>query len=608
MIVKEVKRAVLEIENPLESSTLLYVENDRETRRGVVPFLAPRVKTLWIAEDGKKGIELFEKCKPDIVVTDLKMPGMDGIRMSKAIRTLDREVPIILTSSYSDDYRLSAVIDAGISAFVPKPLKIKELLKTVEATARETFARRARSRTQSTLAQHYLAIEESALLIYLDRYGKIVQINEGMSEVLGYGQDLLEGELFENLLYRDHDFNKYDTLFVAFEKGESWYGEVSILTQFDRELIFNATLIPIYDTMTPSYKFMMLLDDITEVVNYRKLLKNELDRTQDTLYEKIHFLEQYQNAINEGTAICRFLEDGTILKTDSRFDNIFGFESNELVKRSFYQLCPNLETDLRSEVAKAIENRSILRRRIKCKDMNGRVYVSDSVFIPIYRLNGEIEEIISIHNDITDIINLNEEIKNTQKELLYILGDVVENRSQETGHHVKRVAEYSKILGSLAGLSEEETELLEIVAPMHDVGKIAIPDKILLKPGRLEAEEEKIIKEHTVIGGELFGNSERAFMKAARIVALEHHERYDGNGYPYGKKGEEIHIFGRIVAIADVFDALSVERSYKKAWPVEEIVEFMKKERGRMFDPYLIDLFIDNLDLFLEVRKRERFA
>ncbi len=608
MIVKEVKRAVLEIENPLESSTLLYVESDRETRRGVVPFLAPRVKTLWIAEDGKKGIELFEKCKPDIVVTDLKIPRMDGIRMSKAIRTLDREVPIILTSSYSDDYRLSAVIDAGISAFVPKPLKIKELLKTVEATARETFSRRARSRTQSTLAQHYLAIEESALLIYLDRYGKIVQINEGMSEVLGCGQDLLEGELFENLLYRDHDFNKYDTLFAAFEKGESWYGEVSILTQFDRELIFNATLIPIYDTMTPSYKFMMLLDDITEVVNYRKLLKNELDRTQDTLYEKIHFLEQYQNAINEGTAICRFLEDGTILKTDSRFDNIFGFESNELVKRSFYQLCPNLETDLRSEVAKAIEKRSILRRRIKCKDMNGRVYVSDSVFIPIYRLNGEIEEIISIHNDITDIINLNEEIKNTQKELLYILGDVVENRSQETGNHVKRVAEYSKILGSLAGLSEEETELLEIVAPMHDVGKIAISDKILLKPGRLEAEEEKIIKEHTVIGGELFGNSERAFMRAARIVALEHHERYDGNGYPYGKKGEEIHIFGRIVAIADVFDALSVERSYKKAWPVEEIVKFMKNERGKMFDPYLIDLFIDNLDLFLEVRKRERFS
>ncbi|MCF6200542.1 MAG: response regulator [Hydrogenimonas sp.] len=595
----------MEIENPLESCTLLYVEDDREIRRRVTPFLASRVNTLWIAEDGRKGLELFEKRKPDIVVTDLNMPKMDGIKMSKAIRVFDKDTPIILTASYGDDYPLFAAIKAQINAFLPKPVKINDLLKTVEATARDAFAKHAQFRTQSALAQHYLAIEDSALLIYLDKRGRIERINEGMLQLLGYSHELLVGEPFENILYRDHNFNKYDKLFAAFEKRESWHGEVNILTQLDREYIFKATLIPIYDTMMPSYRFMMLLDDITEVVNYRKLLKNELDKTQDTLYEKIHFLEQYQNAINEGTAICRFLEDGTILKTDKRFEKIFGFRGDELVRRSFYQLCPNLEKDLRLEVAEAIKNRSLLRKRIKCKDMNGRVYVSDSVFIPIYRINGEIEEIISIHNDITDIINLNEEIKNTQKELLYILGDVVENRSQETGHHVKRVAEYSRILGKLAGLSEADTELLEIVAPMHDVGKIAIPDKILLKPGKLGPDEEKIIKEHTVIGGELFGNSERSFMKAARIVALEHHERYDGKGYPYGKKGSEIHIFGRIVAIADVFDALSVERSYKKAWPVEDIVEFMKRESGKMFDPNLIDLFIENLDLFLEVRRRE---
>ena len=598
----------MELENPLESCTLLYVEDDKDIRRRVIPFLAPRVKTLWVAENGEKGLELFEKCSPDIIVTDLGMPKMDGIKMARAIRTSDKEIPIVLTASFGDEYRLSAAIDAQISSFLPKPVKISDLIKTVEKTAESLFGQRARYRTQSTLAQHYLAIEESALLIYLDEKGRIKQVNDGMTMLLGYAQELLTGEPFEDLLYRDHNFNRYDSLFEAFESGESWYGEVNLLSHFDRELIFKATLIPIYDTMDPSYQFMMLLDDITELVNYRKLLKNELDQTQDTLYEKIHFLEQYQNAINEGTAICRFLEDGTILKTDSRFDKIFGFEKNELVRRSFYQLCPNLETDLRAKVAEAISNRSVLRRRIKCMDRNGRMYVSDSVFIPIYRLSGEIEEIISIHNDITDIIKLNEEIRNTQKELLYILGEVVESRSQETGYHVKRVAEYSRILGRLAGLSEDEVELLGIVAPMHDVGKIAIPDKILLKPGKLEPEEEKIIREHTVIGGELFGNSERSFMKAARIVAMEHHESYDGSGYPYAKEGEEIHIFGRIVAIADVFDALSVERAYKRSWPVEEIIDFMKRERGKKFDPYLIDLFLDNLDLFLEVRKRENMV
>ncbi|BBG65299.1 response regulator [Hydrogenimonas sp.] len=598
----------MELENPLESCTLLYIEDDRDTRRRVVPFLAPRVKTLWVAENGQKGLELFEKCKPDIIVTDLDMPKMDGIKMARAVRTIDEEIPIILTAQYGEEYRLSAVIDAGISSFLPKPVKISQLLKVVEKIAKKLFGQRARSRTQSTLAQHYLAIEESALLIYLDSLGRIKEINGGMTALLGYDKALLVGEPFEDLLYRDYDFSRYDSLFEAFGNGESWYGEVNLVSQADRELIFKATLIPIYDTMDPSYQFMMLLDDITELVNYRKLLKNELDQAQDTLYEKIHFLEQYQNAINEGTAICRFLEDGTILKTDSRFDKIFGFEKSQFVKRSFYQLCPNLETDLRAKVAEAIENRTVLRRRIRCVDRDGRMYVSDSVFIPIYRLNGEIEEIISIHNDITDIIKLNEEIRNTQKELLYILGEVVESRSQETGYHVKRVAEYSRILGRLAGLSEEEVELLGIVAPMHDVGKIAIPDKILLKPGKLEPEEEKIIREHTLIGEELFGNSERSFMKAARIVALEHHESYDGSGYPYGKEGEEIHIFGRIVAIADVFDALSVERSYKSAWPVEDIIDYMKRERGRKFDPHLIDLFLENIDLFLEVRRGEKMV
>ncbi len=596
----------MEIENPLESCTLLYVEDERDIRRRVIPFLAPRVKTLWVAEDGKKGLQLYEKCRPDIIVTDLDMPKMDGIRMARAIRTEDRDIPIVLTASYGNEYRLSAAIEAQISAFLPKPLKISDLLKTVEETAQNLFSQRARSKTQSTLAQHYLAIEESALLIYLDEKGRIRQINDGMAALLNYTQDLLVGEPFENLLYKDHSFNRYDTLFEAFETGESWYGELNLLTQFDRELIFKATLIPIYDTMAPSYQFMMLLDDITEVVNYRKLLKNELDQTQDTLYEKIHFLEQYQNAINEGTAICRFLEDGTILKTDDRFDKIFGFEKSELVRRSFYQLCPNLGEELKAQVSEAVSNRSILRRRIKCMDVHGGMHVADSVFIPIYRLSGEIEEIISIHNDITDIIKLNEEIRNTQKELLYILGEVVESRSQETGYHVKRVAEYSRILGRLAGLDEEEVELLGIVAPMHDVGKIAIPDKILLKPGLLDPEEERIIREHTVIGGELFGNSERPFMKAARIVALEHHECYDGSGYPYAKAGEEIHIFGRIVAIADVFDALSVDRVYKKGWPIEKIIEYMKEERGKRFDPRLIDLFLDNIDLFLKVRESIR--
>lgn len=203
-----------------------------------------------------------------------------------------------------------------------------------------------------------------------------------------------------------------------------------------------------------------------------------------------------------------------------------------------------------------------------------------------------------------DNIYLNNEIDRTQKEIIYTLGEISETRSNETGHHVKRVAEYSKLLTLKYGLTKRDAEIIELASPMHDLGKLAIPDIILNKPGKLTFEEFKVMKTHAEIGYEMLKNSNDILMKTAAIIALEHHEKYDGTGYPYGKKGEEIHIAGRITAIADVFDALGSERVYKKAWPLEDILELFRKERGKHFDPVLVDLFLDNLDEFLEIRDK----
>ena len=203
-----------------------------------------------------------------------------------------------------------------------------------------------------------------------------------------------------------------------------------------------------------------------------------------------------------------------------------------------------------------------------------------------------------------DNIYLNNEIDRTQKEIIYTLGEISETRSNETGHHVKRVAEYSKLLTLKYGLTKRDAEIIELASPMHDLGKLAIPDVILNKPGKLTFEEFKVMKTHAEIGYEMLKNSNDILMKTAAIIALEHHEKYDGTGYPYGKKGEEIHIAGRITAIADVFDALGSERVYKKAWPLEDILDLFRKERGKHFDPVLVDLFLDNLDEFLEIRDK----
>ena len=197
---------------------------------------------------------------------------------------------------------------------------------------------------------------------------------------------------------------------------------------------------------------------------------------------------------------------------------------------------------------------------------------------------------------------LSQEIEETQREVVFTMGAIGESRSKETGNHVKRVAEYSKILALAYGLSEEESELLKQASPMHDIGKVAIPDAVLNKPGRFNAQERKIMDKHAELGYHMVNNSERPLLKAAAIVAYEHHEKWNGKGYPQGKSGEDIHIYGRITAIADVFDALGSDRVYKQAWKDDKIFQLFKEERGEHFEPKLVDLFFENIEKMLAVR------
>lgn len=201
-------------------------------------------------------------------------------------------------------------------------------------------------------------------------------------------------------------------------------------------------------------------------------------------------------------------------------------------------------------------------------------------------------------------VMLHQEIVDTQREIISTMGEVGEIRSKETGNHVKRVAEYSYVLALGLGLSVAEAELLRTASPMHDIGKIAIPDAVLNKPGKLTEEEYDIIKSHTKIGYQLLRGSKRELLRTAAIVAEQHHEKWDGTGYPNRRKGEDIHLFGRITAVADVFDALSAERVYKPAWPIEKISNLFREERGRHFDPAIIDVFFQELPKLLEIREQ----
>jgi response regulator RpfG family c-di-GMP phosphodiesterase len=214
----------------------------------------------------------------------------------------------------------------------------------------------------------------------------------------------------------------------------------------------------------------------------------------------------------------------------------------------------------------------------------------------------------SIDEGITQIESLNEEIIHTQKEIIYAMGEIAETRSKETGNHVKRVAQYSKILALKSGLSEEEAEMLKLASPMHDIGKVGIPDNILNKPGKLTDDEFEIMKTHTSLGYDMLKHSNKKILQTAAIVSKEHHEKYNGKGYPMGLKAEDIHIYARITALADVFDALGSDRVYKRKWDDKDIFQFLKEQRGEHFDPKLVDIFFENLDEILAFRDTHQDA
>lgn len=194
------------------------------------------------------------------------------------------------------------------------------------------------------------------------------------------------------------------------------------------------------------------------------------------------------------------------------------------------------------------------------------------------------------------------ELQNTRLELIRCLGQAAEYKDNETGLHVIRMSHYARIIAQRLDRENEWIQLVFQAAPMHDVGKIGIPDSILSKPGKLTDDEWVIMRKHPEYGAEIIGNHPSRLLSMAREIALTHHEKWDGSGYPYGLVGENIPLSGRIVAIADVFDALTSERPYKRAWAVEDAVELIRDNAGKHFDPQLVSIFLEELESFLEIK------
>ena len=263
---------------------------------------------------------------------------------------------------------------------------------------------------------------------------------------------------------------------------------------------------------------------------------------------------------------------------------------------SGYEVCAALKADPATAAIPVVFVTALTDTADELEGFNaGAVdYITKPVSPPIVRAR------VRIHLSLVRM----EELRATRLEIVQRLGLAAEYKDNETGLHVIRMSHFSRIIGIAAGLSDAEADDLLHAAPMHDVGKIGIPDRILQKPGPLDPDEWAIMQSHVTIGAEIIGEHEGGMLALARQIALTHHEKYDGTGYPNKLRGDQIPLVGRIVAIADVFDALTSKRPYKKAWSEDEALTFLREQRGRHFDPALVDLFLGQMEAVRAVQER----
>jgi len=326
-------------------------------------------------------------------------------------------------------------------------------------------------------------------------------------------------------------------------------------------------------------------------------------KLKSDIIRNISLLNEYKNAVDRSSIVSKTDPKGRITYTNDKFCAISGYSREELIgKPHSIVRHPDMPKSAFKNMWSTILAKKPWFGIVKNRTKDGGEYIVEVTINPILNHNGEIEEFIAIRNDVTNVVKLHEDLEHTQEDLIYRMGEIGETRSQETGFHVKRVAKYSELLAQYYGLSSQEIKYLKTASPMHDIGKVGIPDAILNKPGKLTQDEWRTMKTHANIGYELFRDSDKPLLKTAAIIAYEHHEKWDGTGYPRGISGENIHIYGRITALADVFDALGSDRCYKSAWDDEKIFELLRSERGQHFDPALVDIFFKHLDEFLAIR------
>ena len=589
---------------------ILVVDDSKVIQHQLVDILKTRNYSIITAEDTDQIFKILENFEISLIFLDNELKstnGLEFLEQNKLFLKKQLDIPIIMLSSSKSPEFTKKALNASAVDIIKKPYVNEEII--LKAAMWIDYKRSQRQIKKSTkLLQEYKdAVDEGSIVTKTDLKGIITYVNEPFCELTGYKQEELIGKPHSIVRHPDMPKETFQELWKTIvKKKKSWSGKIKNLKKDGSTFWINALIKPILDEKGNITEFIGLKNDITQEENIKDYFKLKFKDSQKDLENSIKMAKQYENALDESNIVTRTNLQGILTYVNRKFEQISGYKSEEVLgeKHSIIK-----HEDTPNEVFKdlwtTVLNGEIWKGIIKNKAKSGEAYWVNTVIVPIFNGN-EIVEFMSIRNDVTELFKLHKEIEDTQKEVIYKMGEIGETRSKETGNHVKRVAEYSKILALEYGLSKDDADILFTASPMHDIGKVGIPDSILKKPGRLTEEEFEIMKTHAEIGYNILKNSTRKVLKAASIVAYEHHEKWDGTGYPRALSGEDIHIYGRITALADVFDALGSKRCYKEAWDDEKIFDLLKEESGKQFDPKLIEIFFNKLDDFLEIRERLR--
>ena len=340
--------------------------------------------------------------------------------------------------------------------------------------------------------------------------------------------------------------------------------------------------------------FIKLRQAIVYLADQEKFLQHQIALATQELQKTVNDLETAQQITHFGSWTWDIMK-GELRWSDETY-RIFELEP-QCVPATYEKFLSYIHPDDRAKVQSAVDysvyhktpysirHRIVISGRIKYVHERGSVNYNEQDE-PIY--------MVGTVYDITEVTEAYMHLEKKEHETLRVLSRTAEYKDEETANHVKRVSGYTVLIAKHLKLSDQEQDILYFAAPLHDIGKVGTPDHILLKPGRLEDDEMEIMRQHAMIGANILEDATSPYLQAGHIIALSHHEKYDGSGYPKGLKGEEIPLYGRIVAIADVFDALTSRRPYKKAWSFEEAVDFLKQNSGGHFDPMLIKIFLAN--------------